>query len=362
MKRKTWGFYAGVVVLAGMLTLVTRALLAGPSTTVREKDKKAAERTSSAACAADERVVMPLAGLVAGNAIVEPRDRETKVAAAVSGRIATIDVHEGDKVTSGTLLVQLENGPEQAALQAAEADLGSAEADYAKTMHGQRREDIEASINDAEAARARAELSADAFKRTELAAKGGAVTVDELDKARRQAESDQRTFEASEARRKAMTAGSRYEDIRAARARANAARARRDQAQATLDRLAVRAPIDGEVLQLKYRVGEYVTPSGDPLVVMGDTRVLRVRIDVDERDIGHIALGDPAFAVANAFPTKKFAGKVVEIGYRMGRKNVRTDDPTERIDTKILETVVELSDPKGLIPGLLVTGYIQGSQ
>lgn len=229
-------------------------------------------------------------------------------------------------------------------------------------MHGQRREDIEATKGDAEAARARAEQSADAFKRTEQAAKGGAITVDELDKARRQAESDRRTFEASEARRKAMAAGSRYEDIGAAKARADAARARRDQAKANLERLAARAPIDGEVLQLKYRVGEYVTPSGDALVVMGDTSMLRVRIDVEERDIGHIAIGDPAFAIADAYPTMKFAGKVVEIGHRMGRKNVRTDDPTERIDTKILETVFELSDPKGLVPGLRVTGYIEGHQ
>jgi HlyD family secretion protein len=37
-------------------------------------------------------------------------------------------------------------------------------------------------------------------------------------------------------------------------------------------------------------------------------------------------------------------GKVVEVARRMGRKNVRTDDPTERIDTKILEVVLELDD------------------
>ena len=42
----------------------------------------------------------------------------------------------------------------------------------------------------------------------------------------------------------------------------------------------------------------------------------------------------------------------------MGRKNVRTDDPTERMDTKILETVVQLDDAQGLVPGLRVTGYI----
>ena len=46
----------------------------------------------------------------------------------------------------------------------------------------------------------------------------------------------------------------------------------------------------------------------------------------------------------------------------MGRKNVRTDDPTERIDTKILETVIQLDGRDGLVPGQLVTGYIQGRE
>ena len=267
-----------------------------------------------------------------------------------------IDLHDSAP------LVQLEDGPEQAALLAAEADLATAQADYEKATHGQRREDVAASLNDTEAARARAELSIESFHRTEQAAKGGAATGDELDKAKHQAESDRHTFKASEARRRAIVAGSRYEDIAAARARAQAARARRDQTKVYLERLAVRAPIDGEILQLKYRVGEYVSPGGDPLVVMGDTSALRVRTDVDERDIGRIALGDTAFAVADAYPTKNFPGKVVEIGRRMGRKNIRTDDPTERIDTKILETVIELDDPKGLVSGLRVTAYIQESK
>lgn len=359
MKRRSWGLYLGALALASMALLIGRAIAGGASTVPRDRDRVTAERISTAACAADERVVLPGDDLIAGNAIVEPRDRETKVAAAVPGRIAAVAVREGDKVARGALLVQLEDGPEQAALRAAEADLATAQADYEKTAHGQRREDIEAAINEAEAARARAELSAESFRRTEQAAKGGAATADELDKALRQAEGDRRTFDASEARRRAVVAGSRYEDVAAARARAQAARARRDQARANLDRLAVRSPIDGEVLQAKYRVGEYVSQGGDPLVVLGDTSALRVRIDVDERDIGRIALGDAAFAVADAYPTKRFNGKVVEIGRRMGRKNVRTDDPTERIDTKILETVVELDDPAGLVPGLRVTGYIQ---
>ena len=50
-----------------------------------------------------------------------------------------------------------------------------------------------------------------------------------------------------------------------------------------------------------------------------------------------------------------------EIGRRMGRKNVRTDDPVERLDVKILEVVMQLDQPDGLVPGIRVTGYIEGA-
>ena len=69
-----------------------------------------------------------------------------------------------------------------------------------------------------------------------------------------------------------------------------------------------------------------------------------------------------ASITADAFPDQVFAGRVVEIGRRMGRKNIRTDDPVERIDTKILEVIIELDkrepDQGTLIPGLRVVSVI----
>jgi hypothetical protein len=53
---------------------------------------------------------------------------------------------------------------------------------------------------------------------------------------------------------------------------------------------------------------------------------------------------------------------VSEIGRRMGRKNVRTDEPTGRLDTKILEVVLDLDEAKELVPGLRVTAYIDAAK
>jgi multidrug resistance efflux pump len=160
-----------------------------------------------------------------------------------------------------------------------------------------------------------------------------------------------------------MTAGSRYEDVAEAKARFAAALARRDQASAVLERMTIRAPLSGDVLRVKFRDGEYYSPVGaEPLVILGDMTTVRVRMDVDERDIGKLEVGAKAFALADAWRGKRFEGHVVEIGRRMGRQNVRTDDPVQRIDTKILEVVLVLDDATVLVPGQRVMSYVEASQ
>ena len=359
MKRIPGSVIFGALFGVVLCSLIIRSVLAGPPTVPRQGDVAAAAREVKPSLGHDERSELVGAEFIAGNGLVEPAQRETRVAAEVAGRIESIAVHEGDFVKAGDELVRLASASEAATLSAAEAELLAAKADSRRTARGQRREDIEAAMADAEAAQARAELSSGVLSRNEQLAKDGGVTADELDRLRRQAAADRSLFKLSDARRRAAVTGSRGEDIAAARARLQAAAARRNGARAALARLTVRAPSDGEILQLKYRVGEYYSPAGaDPLLTLGDTRQLRVRMDVDERDIGKLHLGSAAFVTADAFPGLKFPGRVVEIGCRMGRKNIRTDDPTERIDTKILEVVIGLGHPPQLLPGLRVVSYL----
>ncbi len=345
---------------------IVRAATAPPATAPLAKDAVTAERVAvSRTGGPDVRAALPEPGArVGGNGVVEPNGRETRVAAQVSGVVTEVGVKEGAWVKAGDVLVQLLNASERATLQAAEADLAGEKASLLRTLKGLRLEDREAVAADSQVAASRAELSAGVLARTEQLAKTGAVTADELERARRQAQADQASFKATSARLRAAEAGSRAEDVAVARARVAAAEARVAQAQAALDRLAVRAPADGEVLQVKIRPGELYNPQGstEPLLILGDTRTLRVRMDVDERDIARVRTGAAAWVTADAFGARRFGGKVVEIGRRFGRKNVRTDDPVERNDTKILEVVIELEGHELLVPGQRVMAYVAASE
>ncbi|MCU0700281.1 MAG: HlyD family efflux transporter periplasmic adaptor subunit [Myxococcaceae bacterium] len=361
MMRKI-GVVAFVLLLGTCGAQMVRSATAGPLTVPIQKDVLTAERdATSRVGGVDEKLPLPEAGpdTIGGNGLVEPAQRETKVAAQVTAVVKQVAVTEGQTVKAGDLLVQLENGVELAQLAAAEADLAAERAAYTRTLKGLRVEDRDAVSAETQAARARAELSQSVLARTEQLAKTGAATPDELERARRAAQQDAANARASDARLRAAESGSRGEDIALQRARVLGAEARVAQAKAQLERLAVRSPIEGEVLQVKVRQGELYNFAGtEPLVVMGDTRTLRVRMDVDERDIARVRTGASAYVTADAFGATRFSGTVVEVGRRFGRKNVRTDDPTEKNDTKILEVVIQLDAKGQLVPGQRVSSFI----
>src|SRR4029079_5483025 len=168
-------------------------------------------------------------------------------------------------------------------------------------------------------AEARLAISALSAKRAEELAKFGAISRDERDRSVSQANID--------------------------RAGVDQAKSRVSEAQARLAQLRIKSPSAGTILKLLVRAGEYYSPEGGAsLVTLGNLSKVRVRLDIDERFIGSVFVGQPGYVVVEAYRNQKFPGKVVEIAQRMGRKNQRTDDPTERIDTKIREVVLELDD------------------
>jgi len=357
--RKRWGTLLLLVVLILFGVQVARTAAAGPPLAPRESDITLAERDEPPMPRADARIDRPDGEWVGGLGLVEPHAPESRLVAGLGGRVAFVHVSEGERVTVGTLLVSLESASEEAAVLAAEAQVDVARATLLRSRRGVGTDELAAITGDADAARARAELSSEALARLESAASGGGATRDEVERARRTAEADRFSVTAASARVSGGRSG-RREDILVASAQVRAAEAQLAEAQARLALLRVTAPIDGEILEIHYRVGEYVspTPGSEPLVVMGDTSTLRVRVDVDERDVGRVVSGAAALVTADAFPARRYPGHVVEIARRMGRKNVRTDEPTERIDTKILEVVVELDESDGLVPGLRVMGYL----
>jgi HlyD family secretion protein len=99
-----------------------------------------------------------------------------------------------------------------------------------------------------------------------------------------------------------------------------------------------------------------------PIFEIADMSQLRVRAQVDEADIGRVVVGQEVWVTADAYGSRRFRGRVSQVGLMMGPKNFRTDKPGEKMDTKLLEAVVDLEPdvkmPIGLRVDVLFTAQV----
>lgn len=98
----------------------------------------------------------------------------------------------------------------------------------------------------------------------------------------------------------------------AARAGLAQALANAEVARTALSKAVVRAPFRGTILTSSVEEGEVTAPSL-PLVTMADTSELHVDAEIDESDLGRLAVGTPADVLLDAFPGERIRGKVREI-------------------------------------------------
>ena len=302
------------------------------------------------------------ANLIAGPGRVEPVSEEIEVAAEISGTLREVLVDEGDSVSKGQVLAMLEQRDYQARLSAARARLMVSEAERDRLINGARPEERREAVAMALQASASLDHATIDVERSRRLFAEGVIAREVLDRTER----DWRVATARQAetaeRAHVVGADARPDELARAEASIALARALADEAAALLAKTVVRSPIDGVVLRRHRQAGESVSiESAAPAVVtLADTRMLRVRVDVDERDVATVAVGAPAWVTADAYRGRRFAGRVVRIGRMLGRKNVRTDEPSERIDTKILETLIELDSGAPLPIGLRVDAFIDG--
>ena len=298
-------------------------------------------------------------GLIAAPGRVEAISEEVRVSSELSGRLKSVNVEEGDRVTRGQVLAELENSDYRARVASAEAQLSQREAELRRTVNGSRTEER----REAEAAKHAAKAVLDNAKseagRRQGLAERNVISRDEADRYERAYRVAQAEYEQASQRFLLIDAEAREEDRSRAEANVSEARARLAEERAIYEKSFIRAPMDGVILRKLRHTGESVSTQFDsPVITMADDSVLRVRLDVDETDVAKLRVGQRAYVTAEAYGDKRFEGQVIRVGRILGKKNVRTDEPTEHVDTKILETLVELNAGERLPLGLRVDSYV----
>ena len=299
--------------------------------------------------------------LIAGPGRVEPHSEDIKIGSELSGRLKSVNVEEGDAIRRGQVLAELENADYRAQVESAKANVVARQAVLRKVVNGARRQERDEAWSSVNEAKAVMENAQSELRRRQELFSAGVVSREELDRYGREADVAKAKYQAKVEQHSLVDDHAREEDRALAEADLQLAQAQLAEAQARYEKTFIRSSIDGTVLRKHHRGGESVSNSStvpDPVLTVGDRKTLRVRIDVDETDVSKVSVGQKAYVTADAFGKQKFWGHVVRVGQQLGPKNVRTDEPQEKVDTKILETLVELDPGSQLPDGLRVDAFI----
>jgi len=301
--------------------------------------------------------------VIAAPGRVEAVSEEIRVSSQLSGRLKTVLVEEGDRVQRGQVLAEIENDDYRARVAAAEAELAQREAELRRTVNGARTQERGEAQAGMQAAQAVLDNSKSEAERRRGLADRNIISRDEADRYERQYRVARAQYEQASQHFALMDAEAREEDRARAEAAVATAHAQLAEARAFLEKTYIRAPINGVILRKLRHNGESVSTQFDsPVITMADDSALRVRLDVDESDVSKLQVGQRAYVTAEAYGTRRFSGQVIRVGKILGKKNVRTEEPSEHVDTKILETLMQLDPGQPLPLGLRVDSFIDTGQ
>ncbi len=154
----------------------------------------------------------------------------------------------------------------------------------------------------------------------------------------------------------------RLNDVKIAEAQLLKSQSELERTQTLIDRLTVRAPKKGRILQNNLRVGQYVSPTASQsFMILGNLDKLQVRIDIDEQNASRFDPSKPAFAYPKNNTDLKIPLKFERIEPYVIPKKSLTGATDERVDTRVLQVIYTFDQPKdfNLYVGQQVDAFIE---
>lgn len=330
----------GVVLVAGAIVVIA-------------PDRGDSPRTTAAVAATEPRGDRQWRAVAPGR--VEPPSGIIKVASPSIGVVSKVLVKVNDTVFAGEPLIQLNDEEIRSRYAAAEAQAGMRlrlrnEQPAAK---GDERRKAEDAVADAETAVFDTQNAVDKAAADWRSSGAPSSKLTEARQALARAQDDLAKKQAQLRTVLAVAPLPTPLEAQVASARGDLSFAR-----VNLEKLKVRAPIDGTVLQININPGELAAPSAlQPLLLIANLATLNVRAELDERDISEIKIGQTASVRAEAFPGREFSGTVTSIAPLVEPSRLGTRGPNSRSDVDAVEVMIKLAQPGPLAAGMRVDVY-----
>jgi HlyD family secretion protein len=305
----------------------------------------------------------PFPNSVAGAGIVEPETENISIGAPLPGIVVEVFVKVGDRVKAGTPLFRIDDRELKAELKIREAMQADATAALERLEAMPRPEELPAAEAKVREAKADWDNWEQQWARGEKLVTDKTMSLEEFQDRKQSAIQARERYNKAVADYNLLKAGTWEPEIHVAKTAVEREKAQVQQAQTELDRLTVKALVDGEVLQVNVRPGEFVgAPPEKALIVLGSTKQLHIRVDIDEYDIPRFMPNAPAKAVLKGQSKDFFPLRFVRIEPYVIPKKSLTGDNTERVDTRVLQVIYAVEgDEKRLFVGQQVDVFIDAA-
>ena len=242
--------------------------------------------------------------VVASGRVTTPQ--RVSIGTVITEKVTRIPVDEGRTVRRGDTLVELDDRDERVAIVQAEAAIAQAEAKLRQLAEVGLPSARQALIQ----AEANRQLAQRQFARNRDLKSQGFISESALDDARRNLDVAESQLDA--ARVQVATNSASGADFRLAQAALEQARAGLAAAEARLDQTIIRAPADGVLIGRNVEPGDVVQP-GKELMVLAPAGETQIVVQIDEKHLSSLALGQKALASADAYPAQRFAAELFYI-------------------------------------------------
>ena len=255
-------------------------------------------------------------------------------------RVERLLVREGDDIEAGATVAILDNERlRQAALAEAQAKLGLAQSRLEQIQAGSKPGDIAAQQLSVDLQAEQKKVAERELNRARELHTKNVVTREELDN--KQWLLDKVTLEHRRAQELLKSVREvRDIDVRVAERDVAAAAAAVQRAQVDLDSSRVRSPAAGRILKILTHEGERIDNEG--LLELGDVLHMQAIAEVFETDVTDLRTGLKAVVKIDCFK-EPLSGEVAEVGHRVGRKVVLTNDPVSDTDARVVEVRIRLT-------------------
>ena len=319
-----WILAGAVVVLIGIALVSSKGKKTGEKVYAEKAQKRTIEETVSAS----------------GRIFPE---KEVKISSDVSGEVVELYIKEGDSVRAGQLLARVNAEIYKDQVTRGEAGVSASRAQYSNALsniESVRGRQLQL-IAQKEQVQAQLASTQQAFKRNDQLHRDGVVSDADFETTQSQLRQQEANTKVVEAQIQGSLSDitSSQKSAEAAQYNLKSAEASLKEMRTSLNKTSIYSPVDGVVSKKSIEKGERVVGtaqmSGTEIMRVANLNAMEVQVDVSENDIWRVAVGNDVDIEVDAFPSRKFKGRVSEIANTAsnaftatGAVNLTTDQVT----------------------------------